>query len=754
MTLRTLFVSLLLIVLLAATAWAQETGYSVAEGNTIEGRLERGELKPGELRFTSYIGYRDELHDMAYAFPIGNAALGRAWATGDELKWQVAHGYSIVPVLVDFEHRQASAQRVRVEVDSTHPYAREELQSFAEDSPEALSRQFAVFSGELLVPPSVPTEFVITPRYIPDVQPGRPVNMRVRVYMNDQLLESMELDVTVLDPANLYYLQLDGPPQEPEAISINQGNELGLGGARRVNLDPSVLSTRLYGIPIQRRVFTAAPLAARDFAFACADAQAVAGWPEEEQQALEQFMLAGGRLCLYNMDRPWRDFANTSDSNVGRGYLLAVSGDYDAAKQAMRDWVSGELEEFVLLCGGQVRGYRVPGQAGNSVLGNLGLDLSAVYGADELTGTLPADRPGWLHPIWLYREIASDSAIEPWDFPEYQLRRPRSSGQLTNRLALANVLDSRGRGQAALLDAAVPKRPFPWALCLGVLLSSLAMLTLARTRRRKQYMLVSATVVLLLAGWLLVRPLEFQPVRLLLMDRDVRADVASSRRLSVLLSDSAGRSELHMPPGALIRRVDWTPPGTFAQSRERNFSQYRGRSHAEGVNLYVDAEEPDPPAFPVDVQLVNEENRTRIMLDPTGLAEGQGCVLQTPLGYQLIHGGDGPLVVVVSHASLPMQPGLARIRRMREIHESSGGNPNIAMFDSMLASMRAELRRSYGSGLPGICWDGLLRQPNRLIGANQNQAVLMVVDNEARPDENGVQQITVQRMCLPLGGGA
>ena len=113
------------------------------------------------------------------------------------------------------------------------------------------------------------------------------------------------------------------------------------------------------------------------------------------------------------------------------------------------------------------------------------------------------------------------------------------------------MLDSRGRGQAALLDAAVPKRPFPWALCLGVLLSSLAMLTLARTRRRKQYMLVSATVVLLLAGWLLVRPLEFQPVRLLLMDRDVRADVASSRRLSVLLSDSAGRSELHMPPGAL-----------------------------------------------------------------------------------------------------------------------------------------------------------------------------------------------------------
>src|SRR5690606_19369001 len=118
-------------------------------------------------------------------------------------------------------------------------------------------------------------------------------------------------------------------------------------------------------------------------------------------------------------------------------------------------------------------------------------------------------------------------------------------------------------------------------------------------------------------------------------------------------------------------------------------------------------------------------------LDPSALPAGQACVLQTPLGYQLIHGGDGPLTVVVSHAGLPMRPGLDRIRRLREMHESGGGNPNIALFESMLNSMRDELRESQGNGLAGICWDGLLRQPNSLLGANQNQAVLMVVDSAA-----------------------
>ncbi len=754
MTRSTLPLSLLLVLMLAAAALAQSTEYSVPAGNVIDDRISDEPLKQGQVRFKLYPGYRDELHDQAYAFPISNAALGRAWATGSDLKWQVANDYSVVPVRVILEHRYAYAQQVRVEIYSTHPYAREELQNLAADSPEALSRQLAMFSKEMLVPPSVPTSFMITPRYIPQVPPGHPINLQVLVYFNEQLTINQELDVVVMEPAHLYYLHLDEALAETDELEINADNSLELGFSRRMQFDPSVLSTILYGLPVDRQVFTGAPLASRNFAFACVDMRRTRDWPPEEQQALESFMLAGGRLCMYNMDGPWRKFDNVTDSAVGRGFLLAETGDYSAAKQKMQQWVSGELEEFVLLSGGSVQGYSVPGQAGNSVFGNFGLELEQVYGRDELTNTLPSMRPGFLHPVWLYRELCSEGSVEPWDFPEYQLRRPRSSGQLTNQLALETVVDSRVQDERALLDSAVPPRSMPLGLLLVLGLTVPGMLLLVRLRRR---LLAPACIVLfaaVLGLWGTSRPLDFRPVRLQLLDRDPRVETVSSRRLNVLLSDSRGRSRLQMPPDALIRRVAWFPPGSFSQQSDRSSSMLSGQGAAESVNVYVDAISTDPPEFPVSVELDRQPGRTRLLLDTSRLRAGQSCVLQTPLGFELIEQAAEPVAVIVSHPQLPVQPGLGRIRVIREMHEGGPGqgNPNIARFGTMLSSLREEVRRRQGGSLAQICWEGMLRQPYGLIGANQSQVVIIVVDEQPVATGEGVQELTVQRMCLPLGG--
>ncbi|MEZ5337276.1 MAG: hypothetical protein R3F46_03345 [bacterium] len=756
MTRMPLPLSLLLVLLLGAAALAQDTPLSMPDDAVIEGRAPADGPVQGGIITRALVGYRDELHDLAYAFPVGNAALGRDWATGRDIKWQLAHNYSVVPVLLEVVNSNPSAQLVRIEVYSTHPYAREELHALGESSPQISSRQLAVFSQEILVPPGLPSHVVVTPRYIPDLPPLSQVNLLVQTYLGDRLLDSEQLDVIVLDPAHLYYLHLDGPPGDPEELAINPGNGLQLAGGRRMDFDPSVLSTLMYGMSVDRRVFTGAPLAARDFAFACVDAEAARGWPEEEQLALESFMLAGGRLCLYNMQADWRGYAAGIDSNVGRGYLLAVTGEYFAAQQAMQDWVAGELEEFTILCGGSVRGERLRGNTGDSVFAGYGLELESVYGSDPLTGTLPCRRPGWLHPVWLYRELASDGATEPWDFPEYQLRRPRSSSEIGTGMALDTARDVRNQQQAALLDAAVPPRPWPWQLATVLLLGCGALLLLPRQRGRRQWL--SALPLLLLLGgtWLSVRPVDFQPVRLRLLDRDLRSPVAGSRGLSVLLSDSRGRSGLAMPPGTLLRRVDWTPPGRFRQDGERGQTSFSGTGSAESVNLHVDSSLPEPPAFPLQVEMHEEAGRTRFVIDSSGLSPGQSCVLQTPLGYQLIRASQQPLSVVVSHAGLPQQPGLERILRIHEIHsDSSNGNASqAAMFDAMLSSLRRDLRRLRPGSLSGICWDGLLRQPNGLLGANQNQAVLMVVEELPQPVAGGVQEFTVQRLCLPLGGGA
>lgn len=750
---------MLLLIVLAASAAAQSTEDSISDENTVEQRLDMdSEVPLGGFKFATYAGYRDELSDIAYSFPMGNAALGRDWAGTGPLQWQLAYGYSVVPVLVLFEHRQPSAQHIRVEVLSAHPYAREELQTYmGPDTPEDLSRQLAIFSGEMLVPPSVPTSFVITPRYVPEAQPGTSVHLKVVMYLNHSLrpARSEDLDVVVLDPAHLYFLNLDGPSEPPEEMVINAGNKLDLKYDGKTKLDPSILTGMLYGIPISRRVFTGAPLAARDFAFVTADAQQVAAWPEEEQLALESFMLAGGRLCLYNMQQPWRGFDNAADSPVGRGFLLAVNGPYADALQAMLSWTEGELEEFTLLTGGSVRGDVASSSSGNSLFGNFGLRLEQVYGTDELTGSFPARRPGFLHPIWLNRELSSDNAMEPWDFPEYQLRRPRTSGPLISGMALASGITNTQPAELALLDAVVPLRPFPLGLLsiLGCLLA--AMLVLARVRRQQQLPWIIAVMLLILLPWVLLTPLQYRPVRLLLLDRDLRSDSAGSRRLNVLLSHSNGSSSLQMPVDALIRRVVWSPPGSFYQDRLRSYSEFSGSGEAQSVNLYVDAAVADAPQFPVGIEVQHNAGRTSLRLDTSRLPDGQFCLLQSPLGYEAIAGGQQSVTLQLNLGSIPVRPGLERIQAIRAMHEggSSQGDPNLSLFDSMLKSLRRSLRAEQPGSLAEICWSGLLRQPTGLLGANQSQLVLVVVDPNPVVNAAGGQEITVQRMCIPLGDG-
>ena len=757
--------SLLLLILLTGHALAQSTKYSTPENNLIEGRPPAdAELGLGSLSVRSYLGYHNKyydngvLYDLSYAFPVANSALGRDWAGNGPLQWQIANGYSVVPLLVEIEHRHPSAQNIRVEVLSSRPYAREELQHLAGDPGEdMLSRQLAVFSVDLLVPPGRPMSFVLTPRYIPEARPGTSVHFKVQTYFNnaDSPDDTEDLDVIVLDPAHLYFLNLDGPIALPDELSINAVNELDLDFASNARFDPSILTTTLYGIPTRREVFTGAPLAARDFAFVTADAEQAAQWPEEEQQALESYMLAGGRLCLYNMREPWRGFDNGHDSPVGRGYLLAESADYEAARAALRAWVEGELEEFILITGGSVRGESASTSAGNALFGNFGLRLEQVYGADKLTGILPARRPGFLHPVWLYRELSSDNAVEPWDFPEYQLRRPRAAGGLGRGIRLNSVATDTRPAELALLDAVVPARPLPLLYLAMLAILAAAMALLARSRPRRQLASICVLLPALLLVWLTQSALDYRPVRLRLLDRDIRTPLAISRNLSVLLSDSSGRNLLSMSPDALIRRVVWSPPGKFNQQRGRESSEFSGRSPAQSVNLYVDATLRDAPQFPVGIELQQDGDRISLQLDTSRLAVGQYCLLQSPLGYQAVPAGSDSTTIHMKLADLPVRPGLDRIRAIRNLYEGGPGpgDSNIARFASMLSSLRRSLYDDERGSLGDICWTGLLRQPCGLLGVNQNQLVLSVVDPQLDISGQGAQEVTVQRMCLPLGGG-
>src|SRR5262249_10460650 len=143
--------------------------------------------------------------------------------------------------------------------------------------------------------------------------------------------------------------------------SVNPGNEqqlsLELSVARfgPLRLDESVLELRNYILATPHEDVTRLPGAARDFSFVCADMQRVAGWSAEDQEGLLAFVLSGGHLCLYNTSAypTWQNITlDKGAANAGRGLLLPVAGGFDAAREAMAGWLTGELTELVLLYGG------------------------------------------------------------------------------------------------------------------------------------------------------------------------------------------------------------------------------------------------------------------------------------------------------------------------------------------------------------------------------------------------------------------
>ena len=690
----------------------------------------QSELAPGELRMSITEGYG------GYALPVANAALGRNWAAESGLEWQVAYNYSVIPLRLDILHRFPFAFRGRIEITTAHGYAREE---------DPLGH-FAITTREILIPPSVPTSVMLAPRVSPPSQPGSLTHLLVKVYQAEFKVPLKEFEVSVvqLEPAWLYSLYLDGPGREVYLDEVNEDNKMQLAFPDEPEISELVLESKHYTIGVDRRQVTLLPLAARDFAFVAADLSAVATWPIGEQEALVAFMLGGGRLCLFNTaGATWRLPLAKGPRHVGRGWLIPVAGDFAAAREEMEDWLAGELTEFVLWAGGTSAGRGLGELLATESLKRQLRGQRASRG-DDLISMLSGDgvlshQPGFLHPIWIYRETCSLNAVEPWDYPEFT-----TAGQdlLANK-NLLQVLRSTEKSKISLIPLAhltKPARKFPpELLLLAMLIVGSPMFVYWPWRRRWTAMLL-ASLAIAASGWLWlsVQPQLAPPVRLVLTDGDVHSTVSVRRELVAGILSREGLRQLPIPGDAVLRHISWENPGawrwdtSWLWDKERNGSVWRGEGQGQYIALATDSQSQGAPHWPVwvETERVGPE-RVRISVNTSGLAAEDQCYLLTPLGWRIIRGASGTFTQEISLPEMPLRPGRERLFAWEHLYETWNQGFQKTLVGAEYFALQQIIIRSVHSNetagaLEQLGLLALIQNPTMLRGLLHNQGMLIV----------------------------
>ena len=707
------------------------TGGSQAQG---------GGLGLGALEI-SYLGagYR------GYALPVANWSLARQWAEGSGLDWQAAYNSSIIPVRMDLTHRQARALTGRLEVVTRDGYTREE---------DPL-RHEAVTTREFLVPPSVPTSVVLTPRVCPAAEAGGILELTVRLYLGDSTQPQFEqrLEVMQLEPAHLYALHLDGAPGIDIDV-INPGNHLELEPPLRNPeqplFPPEMLSSAFYTISCLPGQVTLAPLAARDFAFVFADAARVREWPEEEQAGLAQFVVGGGHLCLYNAAGAWQGLSlDNGPGQTGRGVLLPVAGGFPAARGEVVTWLEGELTEFVLWCGGRAGGWATPNLV---ALDGLAARVPGIQQANTpwLRGDGPvARRAGYLHPVWIYRETCRQAALEPWDFPEFT--------SVKRDIILNN------RNLAPLNDRDNPPGLRPFALCvtesrgwpahLGWLFLVLPLAFLSGGVSRRHWwpglVLAAAALGLGLSWWLATGPVPVPSLGAVLVDAAEGCDAATARLVQAAQPSHRGSIRLEVPDGSQVRRtggnpVDWRLTG---DNHGASWSCTDARSN---LVLVVDTprEAVEPPVRVTGRH--REGRRLRLVLDTRGVPADRECYLVHPLGSQVVPGGRERVAVEIEVPRIPVRPGRERLAVLEDwlaprLTADLGNLSRIGVSQPDL--LRYLARFPGGDAAAGavdrLCWLGLCQNPLGLRGVAGGQGVVFApLPGEAASAERGYLRFT------------
>lgn len=684
-------------------------------------------LAEGGLSFRALAGYGES----GYALPVANSALGRDWAMDSAYAWQLAYGQSTLPLHVRIEHRMPGAFRGRLEVecpDAYHPA-------------EKGAGNSGLVSCEVVVPPSAPLDLYLPLRCAPLSQPGALVKAEVRLFakgMQGPLIET-EADAVQLEPAHAYSLLLDGAEGAISGDAINPRNRLRLRyPGQQGELTPlesfGVTSFNHYLISCQHRQMTALPTAATDFAFVCASLGAVRDWPAADQEALVAYVLAGGHLCLFDAGGEWLglDFTAADAApgfgrrQAGRGELLYLAGSLEAARRLMVQYLEGELSEFVLWQGGSVAGEGLGFDAQLRFRHRGGLAEAYLPGGGDKPGELPSRRSAYLNPVVAYRELCRQSALEPFDYPEFSLAASESTADsllLAANPALAGIDRRLGGSLPPLLsNLAQPglSRPVLPLAATGLMLLALlpgwrARCRPASQRRRpaalQSLRLGSASAALVLAGLAIsgAGAPVLPELRLEMADRHSGVGAEARRELHLRSTQGSGSAELSAPAAGALRRSSGAPPGAWSWdwrpgAEPGNFQVRGGQYASASFSAWSPSTADDGRRGPGPVAVLHrlDAQRVELTVNTAALPGGRGCWLQDAFGLRYLPGSTDSVRVELDLPVWPPLPGTARLKalRLRRSHSGQAGLLEAQLMARSDAVQRLLAERPQDCGAP------------------------------------------------------
>lgn len=713
----------------------------------------QGELPLGALSIGVFAGY--QCGETGYALPVANPALAREWAESSGLAWQVGYNYSTVPVRLDIEHRQPLALKGRVEVATQYGYA---------DAEDPQGHE-TVVSQEFLVPPSVPTSLMLMPRFCPPSQPGSVTLLTVRIFQHgiQQPIYEQQHEVLQMEPLHLCSLLLDGLPGQIKRDIINAGNHLELtpeleGRRGRFKLAPELISSHHYTLSCDRRQVTLASLAARDFAFVVADNTQLQDWPLDEQQALAEYVISGGYLCLFNANGEWHELTlERGPQLVGRGVLLPVGGDFSAARHSMTRWLEGELSELVLLCGGTAGGNSLDYLRDNVNILNE-LSLQSTLAEAEVEGDIVSHRPGFMHPIWVYRETCRHSALEPWDYPEFAsgssniIADNRNLRMLGSRQRPASSPQAQLRPLVYCLDD-VRNWPttFGWialALPLGLFLGG-------AFQRRRAWGPILVVLIVATGGWYWwqVQPVVKGQPRVVLIDAAPHVNAAVQRSATAVQSGRSRMLDANMAENTLLRHVRWSPPGSWRLDATSRGTRWHGEDGGGYAVLSIESPVVAPDC-PVRINAERVDNsRVQLEIDTATLRPDQISYLLTSRGWLVLPGGASRIMVELRAPHDQIWPGYQRLAAWDQ-HQC---NASIVNRSNRLIRQLATTGNNLDmTPLERLGWLGIVQNPMHLRSLLMGQGVLYTpLDNDApwtQGATSGERTAVFMRWAFPLDG--
>ncbi len=390
------------------------------------------------------------------------------------------------------------------------------------------------------------------------------------------------------------------------------------------------------------------------------------------------------------------------------------------------------------------------------------LDLDDILSKSE-DPEIPSHRPGYLHPVWIYREACRSGALEPWQGPEFLVNEP-GAWRFSEALRLSIGANAQNSIDPLAYAASAPRELPRGYILLALLLPGLLVAAgLIRQLRLWAPLLAIACFGGLAWQWWHASPPLSRPIQLTVVDAEMNVETTTKRTLSATEAGWGGAVRLPLAPEPLVRHISWRnrdaqwAGGDWALDFSTDEPQFGGSGGGSFAAVVWDAPGAPDRKVPAAMSARRLENgNIQVVVDGRTLHPGRRSYLLTPVGWFVLQPRNSPSVIELELPAPPVIPGKARLlswqRAFTNWYErfSRQGTPVVGETAVLLRQVQEDHEDGNLSHAQYYALLGALQQASGHRGVLANQLVLFCLLGTDNADAGSSAEVL--RLTLSLEG--